>query len=117
MEKLEMPLLITFAADNNLDDIVNALKVAKNDNVNFFFDFYYHRLYSDSVTLEDAYKEIYNMTKEEYQKMIKEVMDNYIAKGNTVIGETDEEKLINFDRHITTRCVIGYSLSNTPKSK
>lgn len=44
-------------------------------------------------------------------------MDNYIAKGNTVIGETDEEKLINFDRHITTRCVIGYSLSNTPKSK
>jgi hypothetical protein len=110
MEKLEMPMLYTLICDSNLDDVVNALTKAKNDTINFYYDFYDHRLYSDSITLEDAYEEIYNMTREEYQKMIKETMDKYLSEGNTVIGNTDEEKLINFDRYLTTRGLVDHNI-------
>ena len=78
MEKIELPLLMTPRfGEFNLDDLVEELQAFKNDQVNYYFDFLGHVLYSDTVTLDSAYQEVYKMSKEEYQKDLKESYEKY----------------------------------------
>ena len=69
--KFEMPLF--GMVDSTLDYAVSALQSCKSDEIRFYIDFLGHRLYSDTVTLEGAYQEIYNMSREEYRESLREI--------------------------------------------
>ena len=72
--KFEMPLfgMVEFT----LDYVVSALQGSNSSEIRFYVDFLGHRLYSDTVTLEGAYQEIYNMSREEYRESLREIYRN-----------------------------------------
>ena len=74
MKKIERPIIGGISAEPNLDMVVGWLQSLKSDRINWYFDFFGHRLYSDTTTLESAYKEVYGCTREEYMKKI---LENY----------------------------------------
>ena len=76
MKKLEVALLYSLVYGTNLDDIVYALQSVKNDSIIFYYDFLGHRLYSDIVTLDDAYKEVYNMNRHDYREALKVLFES-----------------------------------------
>ncbi len=76
MAKPKMPYIL-FWPETNLDIIVKSLQSMKNDQYNYYFDFLGHNLESDTVTLEDAYLEVYGMSREEYRKKLKESYEAY----------------------------------------
>ena len=51
-----------------LDDVVNELLDAKKRGEEVYCDFNGHRLYSNTVTMDSAFKEVCGMTKEELEK-------------------------------------------------
>ena len=64
MKKLEIK------AWESLDSVVDKLLMAKERGEQLYCDFEGHLLYSDTVTLEDAYKEVTGQTKEERSQEI-----------------------------------------------
>ena len=76
MEKPKMPYIFMWP-ELTLDDVVYALIQAKNDDFNYYYDFLGHILESDTVTLEDAYLEVYGMTREEYRKNLEKQYKKY----------------------------------------
>ena len=76
MEKYRVPYTF-YSSKANLDIIVNGLQRAKSANYNYYFDFLGHILESDTVTIEDAYLEVYGMSREEYRKKLKEKYELY----------------------------------------
>ena len=79
MSKRELPVItVSFQTiGKNLDDVIKLLQSNKNDDINYYYDFHSHRLYSDTVTEESAYNEVYNMTREEYRKQLKESYEEH----------------------------------------
>ena len=76
MVKFEMPLF--GMVDSTLDYAVSALQSCKSEEIRLYIDFLGHKLCSDTVTLEGAYQEVYNMSREEYRKALKEI---YVSTG------------------------------------
>ena len=76
MEKPKMPYIFMWP-ELTLDDVVYALIQAKSDDFNYYYDFLGHILESDTVTLEDAYLEVYGMTREEYRKNLEKQYKKY----------------------------------------
>ncbi len=76
MEKIRMPYLFMWP-EMNLDTTVHCLQAAKSDKFNYYYDFLGHVLESDTVTLEDAYLEVYGMTRAEYRTRLKESYQRY----------------------------------------
>ena len=60
--------LVRLWSDITLEEIVNTLQMLKNDNETYCYNFLGYELDSDTVNLEEAYKKVYGMTKEEYQE-------------------------------------------------
>ena len=96
MRKIEFPMISM--GESNLDDIVNELQSIKNDDINYYYDFLGHRLYSDTVTLDSAYKEIYKLSRQEYREKLQEIYKIY--KGvpqswhmSVIMHETKENQL------------------------
>ena len=93
MEKIEIPIVGLLICEPNLDMVVESLQSAKNDTINYYFDFFSHRLFSDTVTVENAYEEVYGCTKEEYkQKMLENYRKHEEAK-KTIFEEKRRENL------------------------
>ena len=98
MEKTRMPYLL-FWPETNLDSIVKHLQSMKNDKYNYYFDFLGHTLESDTVTLEDAYLEVYGMSREEYREKLKESYQKYqqileeTAKARREKKEKEKQKI------------------------
>ena len=68
---------IEFETGANIEECVNDLLFLKKHNIKAFGIFNGHKLFSDTVTLESAYKEITGYTKEEYDKRIEEETNEY----------------------------------------
>ena len=92
MKKKEFPMLYLLVCEPNLDDIVKSLQSMKNDTTNYFYDFLGHRLYSDTVTLDGAYEEIYKMSRQEYREKLQESYETYRTK--------EKEKLENIRKEV-----------------
>ena len=65
---------------NDIDTVVKNLLIAKEKGELISTDFNGHMLYSDTVTLDGAYKEITGKTKAEFDKAQKEWRDEYERK-------------------------------------
>ena len=61
----------------NLQEIVNKLLYYKNKGILVYTDFNEKRLYSDTVTMDNAYLEVTGKTKAEFDKAQQEWHDNY----------------------------------------
>ena len=59
----------------SIDEAVNELQKYKDEYV--YIHFNGHKLYSDTVTLDSAYKEVTGMTKQEYLDMLQKEKDDY----------------------------------------
>jgi len=91
---------------NDIDSVVRNLLIAKEKGELLSTDFNGHVLYSDTVTLDGAYKEItgktkvefdkaqqewrddYNRKEEEHKAKIPELSTEWIQKGREVLSET-----------------------------
>lgn len=68
---------IEFDCGINIEEAVNELLRYKNRNLKVYGSFNGHKLYSDTVTLDNAYKKITGYTKKDYdEKMKKEYEEN-----------------------------------------
>ncbi len=74
MEKYEE---IEFLVGNTIEDAVNELLEYKKKGKLVCGDFNGHTLYSDTVTMDGAYKEIIGQTKSEFDKKQQEMRDNF----------------------------------------
>lgn len=79
MQDFRIPLLIW--PETTLDEVVEIL----HKSPNFYFDFLGHELDSN-ITLEEAYQEVYGMTREEYRTEIQKSYEEY-QKRMTVFSE------------------------------
>lgn len=68
---------INFTLGNSIEDAVNELLAYKEKGILACGEFNKHILYSDTVTMDGAYKEITGKTKAEFDKAQKERIDNY----------------------------------------
>ena len=68
---------IEFELGSNIEDAVNKLSYYGRRNVLVCGDFNGHTLYSDTVTLDGAYKEIIGKSKAEFDKSQQEWKENY----------------------------------------
>ena len=68
---------IEFCCGNTIDDAVKELLIYKDKGILVCGSFNGTILYSDTVTLEDAYKNITGKTKTEFDKSRQEWKDNY----------------------------------------
>lgn len=68
---------IEFELGSNIEDAVNKLLYYGRRNVLVCGDFNGHTLYSDTVTLDGAYKEIIGKSKAEFDKSQQEWKENY----------------------------------------
>lgn len=68
---------IEFEGGATLEECVNDLLFLKNHDIKAFGIFNGHKLFSDTVTMDNAYKEITGYTKEEYDKRIEEKANEY----------------------------------------
>ncbi len=97
MEKIEMPLL-GMCYPVNLDSIVDVLIRCKSDTFNYYYDFCGVKLYSDTVTLEDAYQEVYGMTREEYRIKLDKAYQKYLVEMEKLNKEMHEEYKASKDK-------------------
>lgn len=93
MKKMKIPTMFPLICESNLDDIVELLQSMKNDTTNYFYDFLGHRLYSDTVTLDGAYEEIYKMSRQEYRKKLQESYETYRTKEKARLENLRKEVL------------------------
>ena len=105
-----MPLLLFFGY-HNLDSIVNDLQDSKNDEINYYYDFLGHRLYSDTVTIESAYQEVFDMTREEYRDMLEKQYQQMKKIREEFFKKTREEALERKER------IINLALEVIPEDK
>ena len=106
MEKPKMPYIFMWP-ELTLDDVVYALIQANSDDFNYYYDFLGHVLESDTVTLEDAYLEVYGMTKEEYRKILKKDYETYEANLQKQFENNRREAALRNERiHERARNII-----------
>lgn len=105
-----MPLLI-FVGYHNLDSIVNYLQNSKNDEINYYYDFLGHRLYSDTVTIESAYQEVFDMTREKYRDMLEKQYQEMRKKREEIFEKSRKEALERKER------IINLALEVIPVDK
>ncbi len=74
MEKYEE---VEFLAGNTIEDAVNVLLDYKEKGKLVCINFNGHTLYSDTATMDGAYKEIIGQTKYEFDKAQQEMRDNF----------------------------------------
>ena len=67
---------IEFELGSNIEDAVNKLLYYKRRNVLVYGEFNGHKLYSDTVTMDEAYKEITGKTKAEFDSLQQERREN-----------------------------------------
>ena len=65
-----MEIAIAVLPGDSLESIVNILSVAKDRNEHAFCIFNGHRLESDNITMDLAFKEVMGCSKEEFDKKI-----------------------------------------------
>ena len=68
---------IEFELGSNIEDAVNKLLYYGRRNVLVYGEFNGHKLYSDTVTMDEAYKEITGKTKAEFDSLQQEWRENY----------------------------------------
>lgn len=68
---------IELLVGNTIEDAVNELLDYREKGELACCDFNGHTLYSDTVTMDDAYKEIIGKTKYEFDKAQQEMRDNF----------------------------------------
>ena len=138
MKKRLLPYIDIVFFDVNLDNVINHLMNAKNDKINYYYDFFDVRLYSDTINEEDAYKSVYNMTREDYRKKLRDDYKSYllmqkklyeeergiILTGNVseklnryAIGKTNDEVLDIFDKLRVSTSLSTYLIKNRKKTR
>lgn len=80
---------IELSAGCTIEEAVNELLYYKNKGIKVYGDFNGHKLYSDIVTIDSAYKEITGYTKEEYDAQNKKRIEAFQKQ-----FEEDKEKAI-----------------------
>ena len=73
---------VEFLIGLNLEEVVKCLIKARKNNRSICCEFNGHLLYSDNITMDLAFNEVYGMTKEEYDKQKNVILDCYGTKRN-----------------------------------
>lgn len=68
---------VEFLIGLNLEEIVKYLIKAKEKNRSICCEFNGHLLYSDNISMDLAFNEVYGMTKKEYDKQKNVLLDDY----------------------------------------
>lgn len=79
--------MIDIPCGSNIEDAVGKLLEYKTKGILACVDFNGHMLYSDTVTIDDAYKEIMGCTKEEYEESQRIWRENYWKEETTFARE------------------------------
>lgn len=82
---------IKFAPNSNIESVVYELLAAKARGEQVYGEFEGHKLYSDTITMELAYKEIHGCTKEEYEKKKKEEQERVEKEKNEQIKLSEDQ--------------------------
>ncbi len=101
MKKREFPYFYIPMSHEGLDGLVRSLQAARNEDVNFYYDCGNHRLYSDTVTIESAYQEVYNMSRQEYWEKQQKEHKNYLKELDKLSAKRkaeEQEKKENIKR-------------------
>ena len=93
MEKRQFPMFYSPLCEGTLDDIVKTLQEMKNNKVNYFYDFLGHNLYSDTVTIDGAYQEVYKMSRDEYRNKLREEYKNHLQREQQYIESMRKKRL------------------------
>ncbi len=100
-ERIEMPYFSL--GFYTLEETVEMLQDEKDHpTFKYYCDFLGHRLYADTVTVDDAYLEVYGITREEYKKQLKKSYDEYMRRTTEFFKkqrlESEERKRQLYDR-------------------
>lgn len=85
--------------DINLDSTVYSLLAAKARGERVFCTFQNHKLYSDTVSIDSAYLEVFGYTKEEFERRVNESLEKEnIEKEKIKIMEQENAKKVEESR-------------------